>query len=78
MGGQQRRGIQAEFHSPGSPAGGRAYASSSAGQVNPESISYIETHGTGTSLGDPVEIAALTPSVSHAHEEETLLRRRIR
>ena len=28
--------------------------------VEPESISYIETHGTATSLGDPVEIAALT------------------
>jgi len=28
--------------------------------VEPESISYIETHGTGTPLGDPVEIAALT------------------
>ncbi len=28
--------------------------------VNPESISYIETHGTGTSMGDPIEISALT------------------
>ena len=28
--------------------------------VNAESISYIETHGTGTSLGDPIEVAALT------------------
>jgi phthiocerol/phenolphthiocerol synthesis type-I polyketide synthase E len=28
--------------------------------VNPETISYVETHGTGTSLGDPIEIAALT------------------
>jgi acyl transferase domain-containing protein len=28
--------------------------------VEPESISYIETHGTGTELGDPIEIAALT------------------
>lgn len=27
--------------------------------VEPGSIGYIETHGTGTSLGDPVEIAAL-------------------
>jgi len=29
-------------------------------EVEPESIGYIETHGTGTSLGDPIEIAALT------------------
>jgi acyl transferase domain-containing protein len=27
--------------------------------VDPESISYIETHGTGTALGDPIEVAAL-------------------
>ncbi|MGF9819233.1 amino acid adenylation domain-containing protein [Brevibacillus agri] len=27
--------------------------------VEPESITYIETHGTGTQLGDPIEIAAL-------------------
>nr|ACH88363.1 nonribosomal peptide synthetase/polyketide synthase hybrid [Karenia brevis] len=26
----------------------------------PESVSYIEAHGTGTPLGDPIEIAALT------------------
>ena len=29
-------------------------------EVKPESISYIEAHGTGTTLGDPIEIAALT------------------
>jgi non-ribosomal peptide synthase protein (TIGR01720 family) len=28
--------------------------------VAPETISYVETHGTATPLGDPVEIAALT------------------
>ncbi|MBE9212898.1 acyltransferase domain-containing protein [Plectonema cf. radiosum LEGE 06105] len=28
--------------------------------VEPSSISYIEAHGTGTALGDPIEIAALT------------------
>ncbi|MGL5833397.1 MAG: SDR family NAD(P)-dependent oxidoreductase, partial [Waterburya sp.] len=28
-------------------------------EVEPETISYIETHGTGTALGDPIEIAAL-------------------
>jgi acyl transferase domain-containing protein len=30
-----------------------------AAEIDPESISYIETHGTGTPLGDPVEIEAL-------------------
>ncbi|MGB9178314.1 MAG: type I polyketide synthase, partial [Pyrinomonadaceae bacterium] len=28
--------------------------------VKPETVSYVETHGTGTPLGDPIEIAALT------------------
>ena len=29
-------------------------------EVEPETISYIEAHGTGTALGDPIEISALT------------------
>lgn len=29
-------------------------------EIDPETITYIETHGTGTPLGDPIEIAALT------------------
>ena len=28
--------------------------------VDPESIGYIECHGTGTPVGDPIEVAALT------------------
>jgi phthiocerol/phenolphthiocerol synthesis type-I polyketide synthase E len=28
--------------------------------INPETVNFIECHGTGTSLGDPIEIAALT------------------
>jgi acyl transferase domain-containing protein/acyl carrier protein/NAD(P)-dependent dehydrogenase (short-subunit alcohol dehydrogenase family) len=28
--------------------------------IHPETISYVETHGTGTKLGDPIEIEALT------------------
>jgi len=27
--------------------------------IRPESVSYIETHGTGTKMGDPVEVTAL-------------------
>jgi acyl transferase domain-containing protein/acyl carrier protein len=33
-------------------------------KINPETIQYIETHGTGTALGDPIEIAALTKAFS--------------
>jgi len=28
--------------------------------VDPETISYVEAHGSGTPLGDPIEVAALT------------------
>lgn len=28
--------------------------------IDPETITYIDAHGTGTDLGDPIEIAALT------------------
>jgi len=28
--------------------------------IDPETVSYIEAHGTGTALGDPIEVAALT------------------
>lgn len=28
--------------------------------ISPETISYVETHGTGTPLGDPIEVEALT------------------
>lgn len=35
--------------------------------INPETISYIEAHGTGTSLGDPIEITGL----KHAFETST-------
>ncbi|MEG4584581.1 SDR family NAD(P)-dependent oxidoreductase [Microcoleus sp. MOSTC5] len=29
-------------------------------EIDPETINYIETHGTGTPIGDPIEIAGLT------------------
>ena len=29
-------------------------------EVDPRTVSYIEAHGTGTSLGDPIEISGLT------------------
>jgi len=29
-------------------------------EISPETVSYVETHGTGTAVGDPIEIAALT------------------
>ncbi len=32
-------------------------------QVSPSSVSYVETHGTGTALGDPIEVEALTATI---------------
>ncbi|ONI91936.1 hypothetical protein ALI22I_06710 [Saccharothrix sp. ALI-22-I] len=33
--------------------------------VDPSTITYMETHGTGTSLGDPIEFEALTEAFGH-------------
>ncbi|MBP2648689.1 MAG: type polyketide synthase [Gemmatimonadetes bacterium] len=30
------------------------------GDVSPDTVTYVETHGTGTPVGDPIEITALT------------------
>lgn len=38
--------------------------------IEAETVSYIEAHGTGTALGDPIEIAALTQAFSlHTQEK---------
>ncbi|HIK08631.1 MAG TPA: acyltransferase domain-containing protein [Trichormus sp. M33_DOE_039] len=37
--------------------------------VEPTDISYVETHGTGTALGDPIEIAALTQAFRSGTEK---------
>ncbi|MEH2065248.1 MAG: SDR family oxidoreductase [Nostoc sp.] len=39
-------------------------------EVEPETITYIEAHGTGTSLGDPIEIAALTQAFRASTEKK--------
>ena len=38
-------------------------------EVAPDSITYIEAHGTGTALGDPIEIAALTQAFRQETEQ---------
>ncbi len=35
---------------------------------DPETIRYIEAHGTGTAIGDPIEIAALTDVFRHGSD----------
>lgn len=39
-------------------------------EVEPETISYVETHGTGTTLGDPIEITALTEAFRNGGEKK--------
>ena len=38
--------------------------------VNPRAITYVETHGTGTVLGDPIEITALKQSFKQKTDEK--------
>ena len=38
--------------------------------VNPETITYIETHGTGTVLGDPIEMTALTQAFRQRTQQQ--------
>ncbi|NES81718.1 MAG: SDR family NAD(P)-dependent oxidoreductase, partial [Moorea sp. SIO2B7] len=40
------------------------------GGVEPASVSYIEAHGTGTSLGDPIEVGALGTVFGKTHSQE--------
>nr|DAB41916.1 TPA_exp: ArzN - PKS (KS, AT, OMT, KR, ACP) [Fischerella sp. PCC 9339] len=40
------------------------------GGVDPAQVSYIEAHGTGTSLGDPIEVRALGEVFSSSHSQK--------
>ncbi|MCP4162575.1 MAG: polyketide synthase [Deltaproteobacteria bacterium] len=39
-------------------------------EIDPESISLIEAHGTGTNLGDPIEIAGLTKAFGNQDKKQ--------
>ncbi|WP_208113711.1 SDR family NAD(P)-dependent oxidoreductase [Tahibacter aquaticus] len=39
-------------------------------QIEPQSLGYIEAHGTGTALGDPIEITALAKAFGDAGEAQ--------
>jgi phthiocerol/phenolphthiocerol synthesis type-I polyketide synthase E len=53
--------MKAGYTAPSVSAQARVIAEAQAmARVGADTISYVETHGTGTALGDPVEMAALT------------------
>lgn len=39
-------------------------------EIDPSTVTYIEAHGTGTELGDPIEINGLKKAISELHEEK--------
>jgi acyl transferase domain-containing protein len=43
------------------------------GNVDPSEVSYIEAHGTGTALGDPIEVQALAQVLGHRSSAEPIL-----
>jgi acyl transferase domain-containing protein/acyl carrier protein len=43
------------------------------GKLLPEQISYVETHGTGTSLGDPIEAQALAAALGENRGEPLMM-----
>lgn len=40
------------------------------GNINPLDIGYIEAHGTGTKIGDPIEISAITKAINKFTKEK--------
>lgn len=52
--------VKAGYTAPGIAGQARVFSEAlSVAHIDPASISYIEAHGTGTPLGDPIEIASL-------------------
>ncbi|MCG8320481.1 MAG: SDR family NAD(P)-dependent oxidoreductase [Cytophagales bacterium] len=60
IGVNQNGALSGSFTAPNSIAQSELYKKVwSQGNIMPESITYIEAHGTGTKLGDPIEIEGL-------------------
>ena len=60
------------FTAPNPVAQGQAAAQAlAASAIDPRSVSYIETHGTGTQLGDPIEIRGLELGYGVGRDDST-------
>lgn len=44
-----------------------------ASRIEPSQVSYVETHGTGTALGDPIEVAALGKAYGDKRDRPLIL-----
>jgi acyl transferase domain-containing protein/acyl carrier protein len=59
------------FNAPGVEGQSRVIVEAlSVAGISADSIGYVETHGTGTQLGDPIEIAALTRAFREHTQEK--------
>ena len=64
-------GVKVGYLAPNSDGQAKVVAEAMAiADVEPETISYIESHGTGTVLGDPIEIAGLTQAFRTGTEKQ--------
>lgn len=60
---------------PNGPSQERVIAAAlEASGLDADAVSYVETHGTGTPLGDPIEIGALRNVLSHGRTGDQTLR----
>lgn len=41
-------------------------------KINPRQLGFIETHGTGTALGDPIEVEAIKESVKNIYDSHNI------
>jgi acyl transferase domain-containing protein/acyl carrier protein/phospholipid N-methyltransferase len=48
-------------------------AALASGRVDPNQVSYVETHGTGTSLGDPIEVQALSAVLGEDRQQPLVI-----
>ena len=61
------------FTVPSSPAQAEAITTAlKQSHLEPDDISYIEAHGTGTALGDPIEISGLTQAFSARNQKKKI------
>ncbi|GAB3384694.1 amino acid adenylation domain-containing protein [Lysobacter fragariae] len=68
-------GGKASFTAPSSEGQAAVIAMAHArAQVDPRSISYVETHGTATPVGDPIEIEGLTKAFRRGTDDNQFCR----